>query len=91
MLFGKVGQWLATAGRVAPTSASITAEGPPPQSSARTAVLLAGVFVITWFIRTAMAAHLPRLLQVQGVLLFSGLGLVALMLLCGLSATHSAH
>jgi len=48
------------------------------QSSARTATLLALVFAITWFISTAMAAHLPRLLQVQGVplataLVFAGL------------------
>ncbi len=50
----------------------------PAQSSARTAALLAFVFAVTWFISTAMAAHLPRLLQVHGVplataLLFAGL------------------
>ncbi|MGQ2981640.1 MAG: MFS transporter, partial [Polaromonas sp.] len=48
------------------------------QHPQRTAVLLAFVFAVTWFISTAMAAHLPRLLQVQGVplataLLFAGL------------------
>ena len=32
----------------------------------RTAVLLALVFAITWFVSTAMAAHLPRLLQAAG-------------------------
>lgn len=48
------------------------------QNTSRTAVLLAFVFAVTWFISTAMAAHLPRLLQIQGVplataLLFAGL------------------
>jgi MFS family permease len=47
-------------------------------SSTRTAVLLALVFAVTWFISTAMAAHLPRLLQAHGVplataLVFAGL------------------
>ncbi len=51
---------------------------PAGQNSNRTAVLLAFVFAVTWFISTAMAAHLPRLLQVQGVplataLVFAGL------------------
>lgn len=44
----------------------------------RTAILLALVFAVTWFISTAMAAHLPRLLQAHGVplataLVFAGL------------------
>jgi MFS family permease len=44
----------------------------------RTAALLALVFAVTWFISTAMAAHLPRLLQAHGVplataLVFAGL------------------
>ncbi|MFI5446258.1 MFS transporter [Polaromonas sp. UC242_47] len=44
----------------------------------RTAVLLALVFAVTWFISTAMAAHLPRLLQANDVplataLVFAGL------------------
>ncbi len=61
-----------------PTTAVTPAQSPPPPSSTRTAVLLAFVFAITWFISTAMAAHLPRLLQVHGVplataLLFAGL------------------
>ncbi len=48
------------------------------QNTTRTAVLLAFVFAVTWFISTAMAAHLPRLLQIQGVplataLVFAGL------------------
>ncbi|MDB5891913.1 MAG: transporter [Polaromonas sp.] len=54
---------------------------PPPRSESgavRTSVLLALVFAVTWFISTAMAAHLPRLLQAQGIplataLVFAGL------------------
>lgn len=51
----------------------------PSNAYARhTSILLALVFAATWFISTAMAAHLPRLLQVYGVplataLLFAGL------------------
>jgi predicted MFS family arabinose efflux permease len=48
------------------------------KSTTRTATLLAVVFAVTWFISTAMAAHLPRLLQAHGVplataLVFAGL------------------
>lgn len=50
----------------------------PSRRSAYTAALLAFVFAVTWFISTAMAAHLPRLLQAHGVplataLVFAGL------------------
>lgn len=50
----------------------------PNPGSVRTAALLALVFAVTWFISTAMAAHLPRLLQAHGVplataLVFAGL------------------
>lgn len=38
------------------------------------AFLLATVFALTWFVTTAMAAHLPRLLQMQGL----GLGAAVL-------------
>ncbi|WP_411886680.1 MFS transporter [Polaromonas sp. YR568] len=55
-----------------------TAASTPSGSATRTAVLLALVFAVTWFISTAMAAHLPRLLQAHGVplataLIFAGL------------------
>jgi predicted MFS family arabinose efflux permease len=45
-------------------------EGPPPSepaSSLRATLALSFVFASTWFISTAMAAHLPRLLQASGV------------------------
>ena len=56
---------------------AVAADRPDP-STTRTAVLLAFVFAVTWFISTAMAAHLPRLLQANGVplataLVFAGL------------------
>ncbi len=57
------------------TAVAAPASTQPPS---HTAVLLAFVFAVTWFISTAMAAHLPRLLLVQGVplaaaLVFAGL------------------
>ncbi|MES2979076.1 MAG: MFS transporter [Pseudomonadota bacterium] len=45
----------------------------------RTGVLFAFVFAMTWFISTAMAAHLPRLLQLNGVTLASALVLAGLV------------
>ncbi len=45
----------------------------------RHATLLAFIFAVTWFISTAMAAHLPRLLQVQGVPLATALLLAGLV------------
>lgn len=62
----------------APASTLPAPEPEPAQNPAHTAALLAFVFAVTWFISTAMAAHLPRLLQVHGVplataLVFAGL------------------
>ncbi|WP_371134225.1 MFS transporter [Polaromonas sp.] len=59
-------------------AAQASSEPVSAQNASRTAVLLAFVFAVTWFISTAMAAHLPRLLQIQGVplataLIFAGL------------------
>ncbi|MDO9358112.1 MAG: MFS transporter [Polaromonas sp.] len=69
-----------TAGNDTPLPAQDTARDDAVDAShaARTGMLLALVFAVTWFISTAMAAHLPRLLQAQGVplataLLFAGL------------------
>lgn len=62
----------------APSSPSTSSLTSSASNTARTAVLLALVFAVTWFISTAMAAHLPRLLQAHGVplataLIFAGL------------------
>jgi len=48
-------------------------------NTTRTSVLLALTFAITWFISTGMAAHLPRLLQTEGVPLATALLLAALV------------
>ncbi len=50
-----------------------------PQSTQRAAVLLAVAFAATWFISTAMAAHLPRLLQACGVTLAVAVAIGALI------------
>ena len=45
----------------------------------RTAALLAFVFAAAWFVSTAMAAHLPRLLQASGATLAGAVGAAALV------------
>jgi MFS family permease len=58
------------------------ATGTVPQSPARarvTTALLAFVFAATWFISTAMAAHLPGLLQATGASLAVAVGVGALI------------
>jgi MFS family permease len=65
-------------------SASVAAGGPPPHSepaSAGTgsALALAAVFAIAWFISTAMATHLPHLLQLAGLGLGAAISIAALV------------
>jgi len=65
-----------------PPVAAATAAGSAPasrQATQRAAVLLAVAFAATWFISTAMAAHLPRLLQASGVTLAVAVGIGALI------------
>ncbi len=55
---------------------------PAPLESAdarRAATLLGLVFAITWFISTSMAAHLPRLLQMNGATLATAVAVGALV------------
>lgn len=54
-------------------------ETPPAPHAQRAAVLLAFVFAATWFISTAMAAHLPRLLQATGATLAAAVTVGALV------------
>jgi predicted MFS family arabinose efflux permease len=42
-------------------------EVPPPAHPMRAAALLAYVFAVTWFVSTAMASHLPQVLQLAGI------------------------
>ena len=58
---------------VAPTSAVA------PGATFWPTVLLSLVFAVTWFTSTAMAAHLPRLLQSHGLTLAAALALAALV------------
>jgi MFS family permease len=62
----------------APVSAT-TAKAGDRQPFAWTSALLAFSFAITWFISTAMAAHLPRLLQAGGVSLAGAVAVAALV------------
>lgn len=41
-------------------------DAPPPAASGGAMALMAFAFAVTWFVSTAMAAHLPRLLQEAG-------------------------
>ena len=49
-----------------PANPAPAAEPKPPEPPLATAVLLAWVFAVTWFVSTAMAAHLPGLLAAMG-------------------------
>jgi MFS family permease len=51
----------------------------PPTPDRRAVVLLAFVFATTWFVSTAMAAHLPRLLQAAGATLAAAVAAGALV------------
>lgn len=59
-----------------PSSNTVVLEG---AKSRRAGILLATVFAATWFISTAMAAHLPRLLQSSGIGLAAAVTIGALI------------
>ncbi|MEO7008660.1 MAG: MFS transporter, partial [Caldimonas sp.] len=62
-----------------PTPTPTPATSEPPAPPQRAAWVLAIVFAITWFISTAMAAHLPRLLQLGGASLGTAVAIGALV------------
>ena len=67
---------------VEPVAATSAPAAPAPSAAAqplRTTVLLSFVFAVTWFTSTAMAAHLPRLLQASGTSLQAAVALAALV------------
>ncbi|MEP7281395.1 MAG: MFS transporter [Rubrivivax sp.] len=67
-------------GVTASTAAPLTPEPTAaPPGAARTTALLAFVFAATWFVATAMASHLPRLLQAAGASLAVAVGIGALV------------
>lgn len=66
----------------APADAAIKASEtlpPPTERPQLAAVLLAFVFAVTWFTSTAMASHLPQLLQASGATLAVAVGIGALI------------
>ncbi|EHL24596.1 major facilitator superfamily permease [Acidovorax sp. NO-1] len=66
----------------APAAATTEPAASAPPASAhplRTTVLLSFVFAVTWFTSTAMAAHLPRLLQASGTSLQAAVAMAALV------------
>ena len=62
-----------------PAPAEPPVRGGSPAAGRGTAVALAVVFAITWFISTAMAAHLPRLLLAAGCSAALAVGVAALV------------
>src|SRR6185295_1923155 len=54
-------------------------QGPERAGRRRSALILAFVFAVTWFVSTAMAAHLPRLLQAGGATLAAAVAIGALV------------
>ncbi|MBL8364847.1 MAG: MFS transporter [Comamonas sp.] len=62
----------------APPDLATPPEAPVPHAR-RTALLLSFVFAATWFTSTAMAAHLPRLLQALGLPLQAAVAAAALV------------
>ena len=62
-----------------PATASTTAVAAGSSSTAWTTTLLAFVFAATWFISTAMAAHLPRMMQAAGASLAVAVAVGALV------------
>ncbi|HZH05584.1 MAG TPA: MFS transporter, partial [Lautropia sp.] len=57
----------------------VTPRASPASSASLTTALLAYVFAATWFISTAMAAHLPRLLELGGATLAAAVAAGALV------------
>ena len=57
----------------APEDRQSDSDTPLPANTRRAAMALSFVFASTWFVSTAMAAHLPRLLQLTGASLAAAL------------------
>ncbi|PIF19765.1 MULTISPECIES: MFS transporter [unclassified Acidovorax] len=63
----------------APATEPAVSAPPTPARPLRTTVLLSFVFAVTWFTSTAMAAHLPHLLQASGTSLQAAVAMAALV------------
>lgn len=64
---------------VLPTAVPVPVPEVAPDATFWPTVLLSLVFAVTWFTSTAMAAHLPSLLQAHGLTLAAALALAALV------------
>ncbi|MCO5123918.1 MAG: MFS transporter [Rhizobacter sp.] len=62
-----------------PAGKRVPAAVPGAARVSATSILLAFVFAVTWFTSTAMAAHLPRMLQAAGASLAVAIGVGALV------------
>jgi len=60
-------------------AAAAAPQEPERAGRRRAALILAFVFAVTWFVSTAMAAHLPRLLQAGGATLAAAVAIGALV------------
>jgi MFS family permease len=65
--------------KAAPHAPEVAPTQVTPAGIPWTMIVLAGVFGTTWFISTAMAAHLPRLLQAMGATPAAAIGAAALV------------
>ena len=68
-----------TVDAAAPASPALASQPPAQTAPPSTSWLLAFVFGATWFTATAMAAHLPQLLQANGVGLASAIAFASLV------------
>lgn len=55
------------------------ADPPPPAHPMRAGIALSFVFAATWFVSTAMASHLPKVLQLAGAGIAAAVGVGALI------------
>ena len=69
----------AGAAETRPAHADAHQPGVPVARQRRAALLMACVFAIAWFNSTAMAAHLPKVLQACGVAAAAAIGIAALV------------
>jgi MFS family permease len=69
----------ATAAAAAPAPAAVAKEEVEPQHPVLVSAVLSFVFAVAWFTSTAMAAHLPRLMQALGASLAVAVAVGALV------------
>ena len=79
LICAPLNRWMIPSGsRLAPVDLK-PETAPPPGGDTRAMVLLAYVFAVTWFTSTAMAAHLPAMLQLAGASATAAIAAAALV------------